>query len=133
MAFWDAHGRIERHLKASGLPAVILQPSTYMTNVLASAEAMKHTGKLFAPADGARIAIIEPRDVGAVAAAVLTEDGHEGRTYVLTGPAHPDDRHRQGVDRRDAAQLRRLRPRLRRGVLSGGRHSADRKPPRAPL
>ena len=86
VAFWDAHGRIEQHLAASGLPAVILQPTTYMTNVLGSAEAIRHTGKLFAPADGARIAMIEPRDVGTVAAAVLTEDGHEGKTYVLTGP-----------------------------------------------
>lgn len=86
VAFWDAHGRIERHLRASGVPAVNLQPGTYMTNVLGSAEAIKHTGKLFASADGARIAMIDPRDVGTVAATILTADGHEGKTYVLTGP-----------------------------------------------
>jgi uncharacterized protein YbjT (DUF2867 family) len=30
--------------------------------------------------------MIDPRDVGAVAATVLTGAGHEGRTYRLTGP-----------------------------------------------
>lgn len=31
--------------------------------------------------------MIDPREVGAVAAAVLTGSGHDGRTYRLTGPA----------------------------------------------
>jgi uncharacterized protein YbjT (DUF2867 family) len=57
-----------------------------MTNLLASAEAIALTGKLFAPAGGARVAMIDPRDVAAVAAVALTEDGHDGQTYVLTGP-----------------------------------------------
>jgi uncharacterized protein YbjT (DUF2867 family) len=65
---------------------VILHSSFYMTNLLASAEAIKQTGKLFAPANGARISMIDPRDSGSVAAAVLTSDGHEEQTYVLTGP-----------------------------------------------
>lgn len=86
LAFWDAHGRIEQHLRASGLPATILHPGFYMTNVLGSAEAIKHTGKLFASADGARIAMIDSRDVGTAAAIALTEDGHNGKTYTLTGP-----------------------------------------------
>ena len=30
--------------------------------------------------------MIDPRDVGAAAAAVLSTPGHDGRTYVLTGP-----------------------------------------------
>jgi uncharacterized protein YbjT (DUF2867 family) len=30
--------------------------------------------------------MVDPRDVGTVAAAVLTADGHDGRTYTLTGP-----------------------------------------------
>jgi uncharacterized protein YbjT (DUF2867 family) len=86
VAFWDWHGRIEEHLRASGLPAVVLRPAFNMTNLLGSAEGVRHTGHLFAPADGARIAMIHPRDVVAVAAVALTEDGHEGETYTLTGP-----------------------------------------------
>jgi uncharacterized protein YbjT (DUF2867 family) len=86
LAFWDWHGRIERHLARSGVAAVVLRPANYMTNLLASAEAIAHTGQLFAPAGGARVAMIDPRDVGAVAAVTLAEDGHDGQSHVLTGP-----------------------------------------------
>jgi uncharacterized protein YbjT (DUF2867 family) len=85
-AFWDAHGRIERHLELVGVPAVVLHPSSYTSNLLASAETIKHLGKLFAPAGDAKVTLIDPRDVATAAAVVLTEDGHDGRTYVLTGP-----------------------------------------------
>jgi uncharacterized protein YbjT (DUF2867 family) len=86
VAFWDWHGRVEQHLSASGVPAVFLRSSFYMSNVLASAEQVAAEGRLYAPAGAARIAMIDPRDVGAAAAAVMTGAGHEGRTYVLTGP-----------------------------------------------
>jgi uncharacterized protein YbjT (DUF2867 family) len=86
LAFWAAHARIERHLRSSGLPAVVLHPSMYMTNVLAAAETIRQTGRLFAPAGDAKISLIDPRDVAATAAVVLTEDGHDGHAYTLTGP-----------------------------------------------
>jgi uncharacterized protein YbjT (DUF2867 family) len=86
VAFWEWHDRVERHLIASQVPGVILRSSFYMTNVLAAAEQVAAEGRLYAPAAGARIAMIDPRDVGAAAAAVLSTPGHEGRTYVLTGP-----------------------------------------------
>lgn len=79
-------GEIEQHLRESGLPAVVLHPSNYTTNLLAAAEPVRQTGKLFAPAGAARVAFIDPRDVAAAAATTLTEDGHEGKTYLLTGP-----------------------------------------------
>ncbi len=86
VAFWDWHGRIEEHLRASGVPAVVLRPTFNMTNLLGSAEGVRHAGSLFAPADGARVAMIDPGDVAAVAAVALTEDEHDGETYTLTGP-----------------------------------------------
>lgn len=86
LAFWDWHGRIEEHLRASGVPAVILRPSFYTTNLLGTADQVRQQGSLFVPADGARISMIDPGDVAAVAAAALTAGGHEGQTYVLTGP-----------------------------------------------
>jgi uncharacterized protein YbjT (DUF2867 family) len=87
VAFWDWHGQVEQHLRTSGVPAVILRSSFFMTNLLAAAGQVAHEGRFFAPAAEARIAMIDPRDVGAAAAAVLTTPGHYGRTYVLTGPA----------------------------------------------
>jgi len=86
VAYWDWHARIERHLGASRLPALVLRPAFAMTNLLASAEAVKQTGKLFAPAGEARIAMIDPRDVAAAAAAALTEDVGRERIFHLTGP-----------------------------------------------
>lgn len=85
-AFWDWHGRSEQHLRVSAVPAVILRSNFYMSNLLASAEQIRRDARLYAPADQSRIAMIDPRDVGAVAAGVLTGRGHEGQTYVLTGP-----------------------------------------------
>jgi uncharacterized protein YbjT (DUF2867 family) len=86
VAFWDWHGRIERHLRACGVPAVILRCSFFMSNVLAAADPVARGGRLYAPAGQARIAMIDPYDVGAAAAAVFTSEGHDGQTYVLTGP-----------------------------------------------
>lgn len=83
---FDAHGRIEEHLAKSGLPSVVLRSSFYMTNLLGSAETIKATGKLFAPAGGVKVAMIDPHDVAAVAARALATNVHEGKTHVLTGP-----------------------------------------------
>ena len=86
VAFWDWHGRIEEHLRASGVPFVMLRPAFNMTNLLGSAEGVRHEGVLFAPAEGARVAMIDPGDVAEAAAVALGTDGHEGKTHVLTGP-----------------------------------------------
>jgi uncharacterized protein YbjT (DUF2867 family) len=86
VAFWDWHGRIEQHLRASRIPAVILRSNFFMSNLLAAAAPVARESKLFAPAGEARIAMIDPRDVGAAAAAVLTSAHHDGRSYDLTGP-----------------------------------------------
>jgi uncharacterized protein YbjT (DUF2867 family) len=86
VAFWDWHGRVEQHLREADVSAVVLQSSFYMTNLLTTAGQVAHELRLYAPAGDARVAMIDPRDVGAAAAAVLTTAGHDGQTYVLTGP-----------------------------------------------
>ena len=98
VAFWDWHGQVEQYLRSCGTGWVILRASWYMSNVLAAASAVAAEGRLYAPAGQARIAMIDPRDVGAAAAAVLCSPGHggspghgasaghEGQTYLLTGP-----------------------------------------------
>ena len=104
VAFWDWHGQVEQYLRSCGTGWVILRANWYMSNVLAAASAVAAEGRLYAPAGQARIAMIDPRDVGAAAAAVLCSPGHrgspghvgspghgasaghEGQTYLLTGP-----------------------------------------------
>ena len=83
---FDWNGRSEEHLRRSGIPAVVLRSAFYMTNLLALADPVREQHILPAPAGEGRIAMIDPRDVGAVAAAVLVGSGHHGRTYELTGP-----------------------------------------------
>jgi uncharacterized protein YbjT (DUF2867 family) len=42
--------------------------------------------RLCAPASDARVSIVDVRDIAAVAVAVLTGSGHDGRIYDITGP-----------------------------------------------
>src|SRR5829696_5477514 len=82
----DWNGRSEEHLRASGVPFTLLRSGFYMTNLLMAAEQIRGAGSVFAPAGDGRIAMIDPRDIGEVAAVALTEPGHAGRSYRLTGP-----------------------------------------------
>jgi len=86
VAFLDAHGRIEAHLRESGLRWVLLQPAFLTSNVLAAADGVRRADSLVLPGTGAKVAMVDPRDVAEVAVAVLVGDGHDGRTYELTGP-----------------------------------------------
>jgi uncharacterized protein YbjT (DUF2867 family) len=81
------HGEIEAHLRRSAVPAVLLRPAFFMTNLLMVAGGVAHTGLLHAPTAGRRVAMVDIRDVAEVAAVTLLVDGIEGRTYDLTGPA----------------------------------------------
>ena len=86
VAFADAHGRIEAHLRASGVDHVLLKPTFMMTNLLGRGRAAcARPGRSSCPGAGAKIAMIDPRDVADVAAVALTEP--VARELVLTGPA----------------------------------------------
>jgi len=85
VAFADAHGHIEAHLRASRVDHVLLKPTFMMTNLLAAAEGVQHAGAIFLPGAGAKIAMIDPRDVADVAAVALTQP--VAPELVLTGPA----------------------------------------------
>ncbi|MGW6981036.1 SDR family oxidoreductase [Streptomyces sp. NPDC054932] len=84
--FFDQHGRIEEHLRGSGIPSVVLRSSHMMSNILGSAATIRQAGRFFLPAGDARIAMVDPHDVATAAAAALATSGHDGRTHVLTGP-----------------------------------------------
>ena len=86
VAYWRWHAQVEEHLRASGVPSVVLQPSFYMSNLFAATEHVREQGMLFAPAGEAAITMVHPADVAAVATMALTTDGHDGATYLVTGP-----------------------------------------------
>ena len=44
-------------------------------------------GHFVAPIGDARVSAVDVRDIAAVATRALTESGHEGKTYTITGPS----------------------------------------------
>ena len=81
------HAVIEDALTSSGLPYTLLRPQSFMQNTLMTASTVATQGRIYQPMKDGRLGMIDARDIGAVAARVLTEEGHEGQTYTLTGPA----------------------------------------------
>jgi uncharacterized protein YbjT (DUF2867 family) len=81
------HHAVEEHVRASGVPATILRPESFMQNIPAFfAGTINSQGAFYAPTGEAPIGFVDVRDVGAVAATILTSEGHAGKTYTLTGP-----------------------------------------------
>jgi uncharacterized protein YbjT (DUF2867 family) len=80
------HAQTERHIAAAGLPWTYLHPPFFMQNLLRSAAVIAAQGVLVAAMQAGKIAMVDARDVAAVAVAALTSDGHVGKTYTITGP-----------------------------------------------
>ncbi len=81
------HYAIEGHLKASSLSYTILRPSVFMQPQIGRIVPMVKQNRMFVgPFAEGKISLIDLRDVADAAAATLTEDGHAGESYVLTGP-----------------------------------------------
>jgi uncharacterized protein YbjT (DUF2867 family) len=79
------HADMERLIEACGLPRTVLRSDTIASNALGWAEQIRTTGVVRGPLTAAT-AVIDPRDVAAVAARALTDDAHVGATHRLTGP-----------------------------------------------
>jgi NAD(P)H dehydrogenase (quinone) len=84
--FMLAHRQIAYHLDSVGLPVTYLAAATYMDDLLGEAEEIQRTGEIRASAGSGRAGFIAATDVALAAAHVLTTGGHDGDTYVLTGP-----------------------------------------------
>jgi len=84
--FFREHAIAEGYLKGSGVGFTILQPNSYMQNLLWFAQEIKSRGTFSLPMGDAQTAPVDVRDVACVAAAVLSEEIHGGVTYSITGP-----------------------------------------------
>jgi uncharacterized protein YbjT (DUF2867 family) len=81
------HGKAEEAIRASGVPSTILRTLYFMQNFGPMyAQSIQTRGMIFAPLANARISYVDARDVGAVAAHLLTEEGHQDQEYEVTGP-----------------------------------------------
>jgi uncharacterized protein YbjT (DUF2867 family) len=76
----------EQAIRDSGLAWTFLQPNSFMTNALGWRPQIRAGDTIRLPFANVPLAMIDPADIAAVAAAALTSDRHDGRTYRLSGP-----------------------------------------------
>lgn len=80
------HGISDAALRDSGLPHAIVRPNMFMENVPENyVPSIDENGNFYANAVQARLSMVDTRDVAAVAAALLTETGHQEGIYDVTG------------------------------------------------
>jgi len=76
----------EETVKSSGLPWTLLKPTFFMQNTMMAAQTIASNGVIYWDVGDGKIGTIDIRDIVDVAVAVLTGSGHEGKSYILTGP-----------------------------------------------
>src|SRR4029453_918248 len=79
------HYQVEKELEESGMGWTILRPHHFMQNLLAQAEYVIKNGVVYSSSADGKIPYTDPRDIAAVAFVTLTQPGHLGKKYVLTG------------------------------------------------
>lgn len=79
--------KAERHLMASGMDFTILRPTWFMQNFSSGfiRPMIVQMGAIYLPAGEGKTSFIDAGDIAAVAAAALTQPGHAGQAYTLTG------------------------------------------------
>jgi NAD(P)H dehydrogenase (quinone) len=82
----DEHRQTEELLREGPLAWTVLRNAAYAELQVPLGAVAVTYGKLVTNAAEGRIAPISRADCAAAAAAVLTSEGHEGRTYEVTGP-----------------------------------------------
>ncbi|MGH3260460.1 MAG: NAD(P)H-binding protein, partial [Trebonia sp.] len=75
----------EQVLRESGLGVTYLRPSAFASNTFGWRDSIRAGKVTDATGDGV-LAVMDPEDIARVAVAALTEDGHVGKGYLLTGP-----------------------------------------------
>jgi uncharacterized protein YbjT (DUF2867 family) len=86
--------RSEQAVRDSGVAWTILRPFGFMSNALRWLDQLRQGDVVREPFANVAVAVIDPHDIAAVAASALRDEGHEGNTYVLSGPQalRPADR-----------------------------------------
>ncbi|RPF37306.1 NAD(P)H-binding protein [Streptomyces sp. TLI_185] len=83
-ATWHMPG--EEAVRDSGLQWTVLRPSSFASNTLNWAAAVREGTPAPNMMGDGRQGVVDPRDVAEIAVAALLDLRHAGRTYTLTGP-----------------------------------------------
>ncbi len=81
----DEHRQTEADLKSAGIPFTILRNGWYSENYTGAIGAALAGGAFIGSAGDGKIAAAPRADYAEAAVAVLTDDGHAGKTYELAG------------------------------------------------
>jgi uncharacterized protein YbjT (DUF2867 family) len=84
--FQRYHGAVEKYIQKSDIPYTFLRPNLFMQGLLNFRATITSQGVFYAPAGNAKVSVVDVRDIASVASRVLTESGHEGKAYDITGP-----------------------------------------------
>ncbi|SDK13207.1 Uncharacterized conserved protein YbjT, contains NAD(P)-binding and DUF2867 domains [Nocardioides sp. YR527] len=87
---------LEEAVRSSAMEWTILRPGGFASNALAWVPMIEKMDAVHAPFGDVALPVVDPLDIAEVAAAVLTQDGHDGRTYELTGPVATTPREQVG-------------------------------------
>jgi len=80
------HRQIEKKLEASGIAWTHIRPTGFMSNALQWVGSIKAQGAVYYPAGDGKLALVDARDIASCAVVALTQPGHEGKAYAVTGP-----------------------------------------------
>jgi uncharacterized protein YbjT (DUF2867 family) len=82
-SFWAL---VERAIEDSGVGWTFLRPTGFASNTLLWSDQIRSGDVVRWPFGRAARSLIDERDIAAVAACALTQDGHAGERYLLSGP-----------------------------------------------
>jgi uncharacterized protein YbjT (DUF2867 family) len=91
------HQSAEQAVRESGVSWTFLRPGGFMTNAFQWTDSIRSEGVVRVPFGDVSSPSIDPRDIAAVAAQALSTDGHEGQSYILTGPECISARQQAGI------------------------------------
>lgn len=84
--FLRYHAAVEQAIRASGMAYTFLRPNLFMQGVLNFKPTITAQNAFYAAAGEGKVSVVDVRDIAEVAFAALTESGHEGKSYDITGP-----------------------------------------------
>jgi uncharacterized protein YbjT (DUF2867 family) len=84
--FLRYHAVVEQAIRDSGMHFTFLRPNLFMQGLMSFRQTIVNDGVFYAPIGAAKISLVDLRDIATVAFHALTETGHAGRIYDITGP-----------------------------------------------
>jgi uncharacterized protein YbjT (DUF2867 family) len=84
--FLRYHAAVEAAIRESGLSYTFLRPNLFMQALLNFRSTIAAQGAFYAAAGEGRVSLVDVRDIVEIAFVAMTQPGHDGKSYDITGP-----------------------------------------------